>query len=179
MMLETVRVVADWLSDATYGVNALRSTVPTDTGVTAAPALTVFDSTRDGRVARGGVPQLPLTSFPCLLVTPADQPADQVSPAVRPTPADLSVTVLVRYATIQLDTALAERDTSQTLRAIQRSLGQLFVTSAGESARSRAQVQVISYSDLRVATLYESMDDATVTGGVSITLRVRDLWATA
>jgi hypothetical protein len=92
--------------------------VPKDTGVTTAPAGTVLDSTRDGRVARGGVPSLLAAEYPALLVTPADSPVDQANPAVRPFPPDATVTVLVRYVCSVLDTAKAERDTSQTIKAL-------------------------------------------------------------
>jgi len=130
VILETVRIIADWLSDATYGINAVRTAVPKDTGVTDFPAVTILDSTRDGRVARGGVPNLNAAEFPCLLVSPADQPVEQQAPSVRPFPPDATVTVLVRYATTQLDTAKAERDASQTIKAIWWQVPQLLLTSA-------------------------------------------------
>lgn len=177
MILESVRIVADWLQHATYGVNALRASVPQDTSVTAPPAVTVLDSTRNAAVARGQVP-VGIT-LPALLVTPADQPLEQTAPAARPWPADATVTVLVRYATSLLDTAQGERDASQTVRAVWRSIGQLMVTSTGESARTRAQVQLIGVSDMRAATLYEANEDTAITAGVLLTCRVRDLWATS
>lgn len=66
MILETVRIIADWLADGAFGVNAVRTSVPKDTGVADFPAVTVLDSTRDGRVARGGVPNLEPSNFPVL-----------------------------------------------------------------------------------------------------------------
>lgn len=180
MILETVRIVADWLDSVTTGVNTYRTgggSVPLDTGVTAFPAVTVRDSTRDGRVARGQVP--PLANLPALLVTPADQPIDQAVPGVRPWPPDALVTVLVRYACKASDTAAAERDTSQTLRAVWRCIGQLMVTTAGETARTRNSVQLQSIRSLQMATLYEANEDVTVTGGVLVTCQVRDTWAHA
>lgn len=175
MILETVRILADWLSDATYGVNAVRLAVPKDTGVTDFPAVTVLDSTRSGLVARGGVPNLAANQFPALLVTPADQPIDQASPAVRPYPSDTTVTVLVRYATNQLDTAAAERDASQTLKAVWWQLPQLLLTSAGEAARTRANVHLYSIRSMQMATLYEAEGDTIVTGGVLVTCQMRYL----
>lgn len=177
MFVESTRVPADWLVHGTYGVNAVRNSVPRDAGVTVFPAVTVMDSTRDKRVARGGVPALEPNEFPALLVSPADAPIDQVSPGVRPFPADGRVPVLIRYATREKDTAKAERDASQTLRAVSWSLPKLFLTAEGESARSRAQVQIISLESLQFATLYEVSNDTIVTGGVLATFRVRDLFA--
>lgn len=180
MILETVRIIADWLADGAFGVNAVRTSVPKDTGVADFPAVTVLDSTRDGRVARGGVPNLEPSNFPVLLVTPADQPVDQASPAVKPFPTDATVTVLVRYATNKVDTAEAERDTSQTLKAVWWQIPQLDLTAAGNTAKDRTttRVQLMYIQSLQMATLYESAADTTVTGGVLVTCRVRYLGPT-
>jgi hypothetical protein len=43
VILETVRIIADWLGGATYGINAVRIAVPKDSGVTDFPAVTVID----------------------------------------------------------------------------------------------------------------------------------------
>jgi hypothetical protein len=84
---------------------------------------------------------------------------------------------LVRYATQRLDTAQAERDTSQTIRAIWRCIGQMMTTTAGETARTRAAVQLYSVPNMQAATMYEDNADVIVTGGVLVTCRVRDTWA--
>ena len=102
MILETVRIVADWLANGTFGVNAVRTSVPKDTGVTDFPAVQIFDSTRDGRIGRGGIPQMLPTELPALLVTPADSPLEQTNPASRPFPPDATVTVLVRLSLIHI-----------------------------------------------------------------------------
>ena len=175
MILETVRIVADWLDHPTYGVNALASSVPRDDGVDVFPRVVVRDSTRDGRVTRGQLP--PVDDLPALLVTPTDQPLEQASSTVRPWPPDATVSVLVRYATQRLDTAQAERDTSQTIRAIWRCIGQMMTTTAGETARTRAAVQLYSVPNMQAATMYEDNADVIVTGGVLVTCRVRDTWA--
>ncbi len=182
MILETVRIISDWLQDATYGVNAVRLSVPKDTGVTDFPAVTVLDSTRDGRVARGGVPNLNANEFPCLLVSPADQPTDQQAPASRPFPPDATVTVLVRVAMQNVDTARAERDASQIIKCLWWQIPQLMLTPAGAIARGdnvpRAGVQVYQIQSMQAATLYEAADDTLVTGGVLVTCRVRYLGPT-
>ena len=178
MILEATRIIADWLSDATYGINAVRTSVPKDDGVADFPSVTVLDSTRDGRVARGGVPNLDPSHFPVLLVTPADQPVEQASVAARPFPPDATVTVLVRYAAHKVDTAAAERDTSQTLKTVWWQLPQLLLTAEGETARTRANVQLYSIRSMQMATLYESSDDTAVTGGVLVTCQMRYLGPT-
>lgn len=182
MILETVRIIADWLSNPTYGINAVRTSVPKDTGVTTAPVVTILDSTRDGRVARGGMPSLLAAEYPALLVTPADSPVDQTNPAVQPFPPDATVTVLVRYVCSVLDTAQAERDTSQTIKALWWQIPQLMLTSAGATARGdgtpRAGVQLYQITNMQAASLYEAAEDTIVTGGVLVTCRVRYLGPT-
>lgn len=180
MILETVRIITSALTDATIGVNALRSLAPLDAGVTVAPAVTVLDSTTDGRVGRGGVPALETSEFPALLVSPADTPVDQQTPGVKPFPPDATVTVLVRYVTRAVNTAAAERDTSQTLRACWRSLG-LLMQPAQSALRTVKvsdvpSVSLVSIRSLQMATLYEDAQDVVVTGGVLVTCHVRDHW---
>jgi hypothetical protein len=175
MMRDVVVILADWLQDATYGINAVRTAVPADTGVEVLPAVTVLDSTRDGRVGRGGVPHLAPTEFPCLLVSPAEVPMDQQAIGSGPWPPDASVTVLIRYATQDLDTARAERAASQTVKALWWQLARLIDTDAGLTARVRARVQLIGITQLQAAALYDSTEDAIVTGGVLVTCRVRYL----
>lgn len=176
MILEATRLIAAALADATYGVNATLDNAPTDTGVTEAPAVTVLNSTTDGRVARGGVPNLEPSEFPALLVTPNDAPVDQMSPGVRPWPPDATVTVLIRYACHAIDTAKCERDTSQTIRAVWRCLGQLMQQPANGRARTMAQVALVSIRSMQAATLYESSNDTLVTGGVLVTCHMLDFW---
>lgn len=175
MILETVRIVADWLANGTFGVNAVRTSVPKDTGVTDFPAVQIFDSTRDGRIGRGGIPQMLPTELPALLVTPADSPLEQNGAVIRPWPPDARVTVLIRYVVRDMDTAKAERDTSQTIRAVWRSLGSLVTQRTGTTRAS--QVQLIGVTNMQAATLYESSQDTLVTGGVLVTCHVRDIWA--
>jgi hypothetical protein len=175
VILETVRIVSDWLGDPTFGVNTLRSAVPRDTGVSVPPAVSVLDSTRDARIARGSIPTG--IGLPAVLVTPNDSPLESAVPTVRPWPPDATITVLIRLAMSNEDTAAAERDASQLLRAIWRSIGHLMTTTQGMTARARAGVQLISVRSLQAATLYESDKDTVVTGGVLATCHVRDTWA--
>lgn len=176
MITETLRVMAGWWSHATYGVNALRTSVPLGTGDVAPAAVQVFASYSDARIARGDIPSIASGQLPALLVSPADQSVEMSSPGVRPFPPDAFLTVLARFA-MSGDASVCERDTSVYLRALWRSTGLLFTTSAGETARKREQVQVIAPESMRLAALYESNSDTIITGGVLVTLRVRDLWA--
>jgi hypothetical protein len=77
-----------------------------------------------------------------------------------------------------LDTAKAERDTSQTIKALWWQIPQLLLTSAGETARTRANVQIYAITNMQAASLYEAAEDTIVTGGVLVTCRVRYLGPT-
>ncbi len=177
MITETVRMLAAWWGHATYGVNALRTSVPLASGDTVPPALQLLTSVGDGRVARGDIPSLESGDLPALLVTTAEQPIETVAPVVRPFPPDATVSVMARIAMSTQDTAKAERDTSALLRALWRSTGLLWTTAAGESLRQREQVQLIAPAWMTLATLYESNTDTIVTGGLLLAVRVRDLHA--
>jgi hypothetical protein len=52
------------------------------------------------------------------------------------------------------------------------------LTPAGETARTRAQVQLYGITNMQAATLYEAAEDTTVSGGVLVTCRVRYLGPT-
>jgi len=51
-----VRLVADWLADPIYGINSVAESVPKFSGDTI-PAVTIYDETRDARVAQQQYPR--------------------------------------------------------------------------------------------------------------------------
>ena len=176
MILETVRILADWVDDATYGVNVHLATVPRETGVTLPSNVDVRDETRDPQCARDQIPD-DLTGNG--LLVSAYEGADQTNPANRPWPPDASVTVLMRFATTNKDTDTAACDSSVTLRALWKCLGQLMTTSAGETARTRQSVQLLHIESMRLLASYTPATDVTVTGAALVSCRVRDLYAGA
>ena len=173
MITETVRIIADWLADGTNGVNALLPSVPREGGITQAANVTVYDETRHPEVARGQVPD----TTPCLIVTTLSTPVDQQSPNVAPFPADSSVSIGIRYATKASNTANATNDMAQFARAIPKSLRNLWLTTAGQTARVRNSVCLYEMRDYRIE-FYQTNDDVTVLCGVMLTLKVRDTWVT-
>lgn len=73
MIVAAVRQTADWLGDATHGVNALLASVPGDVGDTAPPNVTIYDATRQDWVARGVIPRGDTGNVPLLLVRGPDE----------------------------------------------------------------------------------------------------------
>lgn len=64
-----VRIVAQALVDETNGVNAIAARMPRDGDDPAPPAVTIYDETNDGWVARDAVPQPNDTiAFPAIIV---------------------------------------------------------------------------------------------------------------
>ena len=173
MFAEVVRMVADALYDGTYGVNALLATVPREGSIALPAGVSVRDESRDPECARNQVPED--VEGNALLVSTAED-VNAPAPVNRPFPADLTVDVLVRFATSNPDTAEAICDASVTLRAVLRWAG-LFMAPANEAARSRSGVQLLGISAIRLAPLYSVAKDVTVTGGAIISCRCRDLFA--
>lgn len=172
MLTEAVRVVADWLAHATHGVNAQLSTVPKDGGMSSAAMVTIYDETRHPEVARGQVPD----TLPALLVSTSATPLNTVSNAVRPFPADAEIELGIRYAVSRAATDQSTTDLAQIDRAVRRSLGALWTTAAGESARARNSVHLISWRSYRLE-LYQANDDTHVTAAMVVTITARDVWA--
>lgn len=174
MLTTAVRIIADWLSNASTGINATLPGTPRDADVALPGTITVYDETRHPEVARAQVPDV----LPALLVTTTAQPFTAAAPMVRPFPPDHIGDIAIRYATEQVDTAAAFNETSLVHRATMRAIGQLWTTTAGESARVRLSVQLVELRDLRLE-LYQSNDDSRATSGVIMTVRLRDLYTNA
>lgn len=172
MLTEAVRIVADWLGHVTYGVNAGLSAMPKDAGVVTAASITVYDETRHPEVARGQLPD----ALPALLVSTSATPLTTTTNAVRPFPPDAELELGIRYAVRRAGTDQSTTDVAQIERAVRRSLGALFTTSAGESARARNSVHLISWRSLRTE-LYQANDDDAVTAAMVVTITARDVWA--
>jgi hypothetical protein len=169
MILEADRLIADWLADATYGVNALLASTPRDAGDAQPANVTIYDETRDSTAARGDVP----TSLPAVIVT-TDR-VDQLDGQVATTTRDGQVTVRVRYVISQAATATAIQDSSYVLRTVLRSLRKFFDLNAAAAGRTRNSIYLESCLSLAGAPMWTPMEDAVVTGGIIATIQLRDL----
>lgn len=174
MILETVRAWADWLQDATYGVNAQLGTIPLDSGdpVPTAIAL-VADETRNGSAARRQIPD----TLPALLVR-LHAPAGLV-PNIGPNTANRegAIPVLTAYAAADVTSEEGNRQCVYTLRAVEKSLRDFMDTTiaAANTARSRGSVQIERIEDLQHLTTYEPLQDRDILGALIVTFQVRDL----
>lgn len=174
MMTEGVRIMADWLDHATYGINAFLPGIPRETGLAQPSNLTVLDSTRNSVVARGEVP--PNTTA-AALVTPADTPFNQRNPTSNPFPADLFVDVMVRFAVRNPNTENAWNATSVYTRAMWKSIRALMHTADGLTARTRSDVLLVSIDDMQGVNQFENRNDIVITTAIVFTLRLNDIHA--
>jgi hypothetical protein len=167
-MNELVRIVADWLEDATYGVNAQLDLVPRDNGDAQPADVTIVDETRDNRPARGRVPE---GDGP--VVTVAMQGLTHMTETVMED-GYLAADIVVQYAAKNVDAWKAKRDGNYTLRAVAWSLRRLRRTDANAAARVRNSVAVIALDPVRFDPWFERVEDTLVVGTLTVPVTARD-----
>ena len=167
-MNELVRLVADWLEDTTYGVNAQLALVPRDGGDAQPTSVVIVDETRDPRPGRGRVPQDD---------TPVVTVALQAMTHLTETITDdgyLSGEVIVQYAAKNVEAWKAKRDGNYVLRAVAWSLRRLRRMDANAAGRLRNNVALIGIDPIRFEPWFERVDDTLIVGTVTVPLTARD-----
>lgn len=175
MILETVRINADWLADATYGVNTLLAGVPRDAGDPQPAAVVVRDGTRDGVVGRRQIPHAASSGTPELYVNFEPDGLTDLQPEVWTTYRDCdALPVSVRYVIESAATEAAARDAYYTLRAVQRSLRRLN-ENTNAAATVRNQVELVELVSLRHSYPFAPVSDRVVVAALIAVYMVRDL----
>ena len=170
MMLEALRIVADWMADPTYGVNAALRQVPRDPNEPEPMrVLAITDSTREPSSGRTYVgPSLPYLALSLGGPSTLD---GAVHAAWREA---TDVTVDVRLWVAKTDTARAKRDALYIVRAIMASLRELN-RNEQEAARTRNSVGMTLASTVMAMETIEVAGDAACMAGVVLTCTMRDL----
>lgn len=172
MILETARMVSEWLADPLGGVNALLASTPRDPG-DAEPAdlATVTDETNDSDVARGDLP----ANLPAVAVS-IDSIQD-LDGQVMTITADGHVKVRIRVAVENPTTADAVRDLSYYLRTVQRSFRRFMALDANDPARTRNGIYLESCLSMQLAIVWtkDQVGGSTVAGYLFPILQLRDL----
>lgn len=170
MLLEAVRIWADALEDADYGVNAQLASVELDGGDTRPPDVRwVKDVTRDTGAVEGRLP----SDWPGLVVGPsgfAARAEGQVTTEKRDAE-DVGVTA--EWVSGKSDLAAALRDGMYTLRAIQRTLDDLFET-AQDADRSRNSVRLLNAQELEFGEIIIDDEAGRVVLPTTIRFYMRD-----
>jgi hypothetical protein len=172
-MLDVLRMVTDWLGNATYGVDAKLTALDYDgSDVKPTGTLTIGDETRNALVAVGDYPG-------AFGIAVHVQPMDTLDGQSSTYTHDYDVPLLLRLCRTSSDAAAATRDLLYTLRATVQSIEALFNdTSTGAvAARTRNQVQASVIVSMGRALTRDQKQDNQVTGAIEVTIRARDLIA--
>lgn len=187
MRLETVRMVADWLQNTSFGVNNYLATVPRDAGDPVPPlisawtdpdraqvqALAIFDETRHKWAANRqeeppATPGLSVIAQGRILTSGEATPDGQIRATTAP------VQIAIRYLTVNANLARAVQDGDYTMRAVARSIRE-FCRSSNENARKRNNVLIVLPEDpMEFYPIVEVVGDARVAGALVVNFQVRD-----
>lgn len=170
-MIEPVRILADWLVNATHGVNAKLATVPRDAGDALPPSVTVYDETRNDRIGRGRVGD-PEDTLPAVYVTlrngsllPESQVMDD---------GFFTADLLLRYCTRQTDASRAKQEAFYTLRAAAWSVRRLHRLDGADAARTRNSAVLTRVLTVTYEPTLEEVADALMVGTLIIPCEWRD-----
>jgi hypothetical protein len=167
-MNELVRIVADWLEDATYGINTQLDSVPRDNGDDQPADVTIMDETRDPRAGRGRVPD---DAAP--VVTVSVQGITHLTETLTDD-GYLAAEIVVQYAIKNAEAWKAKRDGNYTLRAAAWSLRQLRRQDVGHAGRTRNSITLLTVDPIRFDPWFERVDDTLVVGTLTVPITARD-----
>jgi hypothetical protein len=169
MIVETIRMVADWLDDVDHGANVKLAAVTVDAGDPQPPdVLSVADPTRDQRCAQYKEP----LNLPALYVH-VDGPAVGAGEVATVNRDFTSVVVAIRYLVRNPETMEAARDTLYALRAIVLCMREL-LKNENAAARERNGVYIVACTAVAFGPWREAVGSAVATGVATFTLNVRD-----
>jgi hypothetical protein len=169
MILEPIRITADWLGHATYGVNAKLTALAAilDTPEEVPQVRLIADSTRDDAVLSERDP----IKLPAIYVT-SDGPVTAEG-EVGTVNRDAKVAVAVRVILAKGETAKAVAQTHHLLRAVVLSLREL-MRNDNVASRLMNDIQILSAAELTFGRINEAVGAATATGAVTAVYDVRD-----
>ncbi len=172
MIVETVDLIAEWLDDATNGVNAKLTGVDILSGDIRPPDIqSILAETRNSEVARDRFPQDP-KHYPALTVTVHDRFALDVSIRNDKWVA-LSFPVAIGYAIRKDDTKVGLREWEYTARAVLQSLYTL-EDPTNAASRTRHNVTLGGITSIDLLPAAAPHEDVFVVGGILTGWRVSD-----
>lgn len=178
MHVEALRILADWLANPEFGVNALLSSVPIDETDTQPDQVTVVDESRTGWLARSELPKGVCDDGPLLGVSVLDEATVQSNPQLLVQHwTDGSLPIVVRYFGENIDSAKGYCDASYTLRAAKSSL-LLLALHDNLPARERNLVRIARLEGFRIVPMKEDLKDVRVWGGMAVSAALQDVIAT-
>lgn len=145
MIVEGVRLIADWLADQTYGVAAQLAAMTFDGSDQAPEVPAITDETRNDAVAEGRTADAANGPALGVVALPLEDASNTVAQPAR----DLTLRVAVMYASKEPNTADARRDSYYVLRAVLLSLRALALQS-DSAARTRGAIALVGLDELRL-----------------------------
>ncbi len=173
MILETTRILADWLGrqnlERVGGFNDKLLSLPLDVGDKRPRTITeISDITRDEQVATRRDPY----SLPAIYVIPDGdfEMEGEVSTNNREAS---EVPVAIRYLTDDYESYQAWQATMYSLRAIVKSL-KVLAEDTNQGDRTRNNVCILSFNSIDQLLVTETVGNSRVTGAVVVSCYVRD-----
>lgn len=168
-MLEILATFRTALTDVTEGVNALLPTIPRRSGHAVPPLIAqILTQDDDLALAFGDKSE----TWPALVLLDEDDGEWDAEIATRSRDGDVRVTVL--YVLRDPRAALSYRNSSYTRRAVLKSLRR-WLDNQSHAARTENSVFAIAATGLRRRPPSELIRGIPHAGGLTMTLRVRDL----
>jgi hypothetical protein len=170
MIIESARLICDWLNDGTNGVNALLPSTPLDAGD--APPInlaSIVDCTRDTYAASGRLP----AALPGLAIMVL--PVENLAPHITVADAEGDVRLAIRLGMTSAQTEAGFAASSYYLRTIVRSLRRF--NAADPTLRTRNGIYLEGCHEMSLVQLWDKQEDAVITGAVLLTFHTRDIVA--
>ena len=171
MQLEGQRMLASWLGNATYGVNAKLDVLTYDGSDTQPADVATIVAAADNVDAAFG--RFDGLTLPAIIVSAREtehRDPDQVQPSGE---VYGSVTLLVRYAERTASATTALRNGAYVTRAIIASLRELHKP-ANEASRQRNNIYLLATEALRDLGTYEETEDAWMVTTVEVRYQAFD-----
>lgn len=177
MRVEVIRIVADWLAHADYGVNAMLAEVPRDVGDAQPANVTIADETRDGWVARGAAPRSISEDAVIVAVsTVQDGTFDGIDLATAFTWQPGEVPVAIRVIHRDVQSADGNLNAGITVRAARWSLNVLRShTHTASRIRNKVQLHEITMREIPV---HAALGDVVVSGALLLSCNAVDALVT-
>lgn len=173
MQLEAQRLVAEWLADATTGVNAKLDLLTYDGSDTQPADIATITAAADSEDAAFG--RFDGMTLPAIIVAPKDTEHRDFDWTQPNTGVWGSVTLLVRYAERNVSGRAALRNGAYVTRAIIAALREAHV---GDPAnRQKNNVYLAACESLREPGLYEETEDAWLISAVEVRYQTEDIAA--
>jgi hypothetical protein len=172
LIVDAIAQVVAWMTDATTGVNAIRTTVPGEAS-TAIPSVTWYDSNTHAWAARGTIERDQMTTAWIGVVSRLGDVALSAQPQHhRPSP---PVPVLIRFAARDTATHTEVKIGEQLVRCATRAIAAVWWSN--NLADVTRNGVLFEPPTLRALDIWQQPGDDAVVGALLVSLPALDAWA--